>query len=125
MMLARYLKDSFPSMCMPGMNTSRTRMMLARYLKDSPASACMPGMNPTALPDATETATQRRTIRQSSHSESTEPETFQRAGQEANIAGLYLVASVDRARIFWSERTSGARCLGDVMRSDRAWRGCA
>merc|ERR1719247_2113882 len=95
-------------------------MMLARYLKLSFPSTCKPGMNPTAAPDITETRPQSMTMRQSSHSESTEPPTFQRAGQDANVAGLYLVESVDRPRIFWSERTRGALCLGEAMRSYRA-----
>merc|ERR1719201_884494 len=107
------------------MNASRTRMMLARYLKDSLPSMCRPGMNPTALPDATETTPQSSTMRQSCHSESTEPDTSLSARHDANVAGLYLVESVHRARIFWSAETSGILCLGDVMRNYRAWRGCA
>merc|ERR1719161_1312032 len=89
-------------------------------------------MNPTRVPDAMDTTPQSKTIRQSAHSESTEPDNFQIAGQDANAAGLYLDASVDRVRIFCSRSVviaSGIFILGDVMRRPirifRAARGSA
>jgi hypothetical protein len=63
-----------------------------------------------------ETMAQSKTIRHSSHSLSTVPDTFKRAGQDAKVAGLYLEVSVERARSFCPEATtSGILAFGEVI----------
>jgi hypothetical protein len=65
-----------------------------------------------------ETMAQSKTIRHSSHSLSTVPDTFKRAGQDAKVAGLYLEVSVERARSFCPEATTELYAVSRL-------RGCA